>query len=280
MKEKTMTEDLAQVRDWWRTEIVEVSDGTVRYRGYPVEQLIGRASFPQMVWLLLRGDLPTPEQARLLEAAMVASVNAGPMSPSCAISAMAITCGVGLNNAVASGINALGDTHGGAGQQVMEHFAAVATDAGDVDPSAAVERYLDAFFARGSRFLPGFGHRFHSSDPRAQRLLSLLVEAEAQGTVSGRWRAIALAFEAALGRRKGRHLPINIDGAFAAVLAELGFAPPLGRGVFVLARALGLLAHAWETMEQGARIKGPVPDAVMYTYAGPAPRDMDEAAGA
>lgn len=266
--------ELEQVRDWWKTEIIDVADGSIRYRGYPIEQLIGSVSFPQVIWLLVRGEIPGEEQAKLLEAAMVASVNAGPMSPSCAISSMAITCGVGLNNAVASGINALGDTHGGAGQQVMEIFEAIRADMGDGDAAPAVERYLDGFFAQGGKFLPGFGHRFHSEDPRATRLLDLVAEAQARGAVEGTSREIALSLEASLTRRKGRKIPINVDGAFAAVLAELGFAPPLGRGVFVLARAVGLMAHAWETMEQGKRIKGPVPDSVMFTYAGPAPRDL------
>src|SRR5690606_38748432 len=88
-----------KVRDWWQTEIVDVQDGQIRYRGYAIEDLIGNVGFVDMVWLLLRGDLPDRHEAKLLEAAMVSSVNAGPMSPSCAIAAMAITCGVGLNNA-------------------------------------------------------------------------------------------------------------------------------------------------------------------------------------
>ncbi len=74
-----------KVRDWWRTEIVNVSDGQIRYRGYAIEELIGKVGFVEVVWLLLRGELPEAAEARLLEAAMVSPVNAGPMSPSCAI---------------------------------------------------------------------------------------------------------------------------------------------------------------------------------------------------
>lgn len=264
-----------KVRDWWRTEIVDVSDGQIRYRGYAIEELIGNVGFIDVVWLLLRGELPAKQEAKLLEAAMVSSVNAGPMSPSCAISAMAITCGVGLNNALASGINALGDTHGGAGQQVMEILHAIRDAEGD-GVEAKVEAYLDAFFARGGKFLPGFGHRFHSEDPRAVRMLALVDEAAEAGSVSGDFGRMIRAIEASLTRRKGKPIPTNVDGAFAAVLAELSFAPPLARGVFVLARAVGLLAHAVETQEQAKRIKGPVPDDIMYTYDGPAPRGLGE----
>src|SRR3546814_45345 len=122
--------ELKPVRDWWQTAIIDVKPGNVTLRGYPIEQLIGRVSFIETLWLLVRGELPNAEEGRLLEAAMVASVNGGPMSPSCSIASMAMTCGVGLNNAIASGINALGDTPGGAGrseehtselQSIMRH---------------------------------------------------------------------------------------------------------------------------------------------------------------
>src|SRR3546814_6340390 len=97
-------------------------------------------------------------------------------------------------------------------------------------------------------------------------MIELVRQARDAGTVSGLYLDIAQALTTALRERKGKEIPINVDGAFAIVLAELGFAPPLGRGVFVLARSVGLLAHAWETMQEGRRIKGPVPPQVMYSY--------------
>ena len=68
---------------------------------------------------------------------------------------------------------------------------------------------------------------------------------------------------------------MNIDGATAVVYCELGFAPELGRGVFILSRSVGILAHAWEQMQQGGRIKGPQAKFLNYTYDGPARRDLD-----
>src|SRR3546814_7420583 len=101
---------------------------------------------------------------------MVASVIGGPSSPSCSSASMAMTFGVGLNNAIASGINALGDTHGGAGQQCMEFFGRVRTliDSGR-DVTTAVTEALELFFTDGGKFVPGFGHRFHHVDPRSTR---------------------------------------------------------------------------------------------------------------
>jgi len=71
---------------------------------------------------------------------------------------------------------------------------------------------------------------------------------------------------------------MNIDGATAVIYAELGFAPPLGRGLFILSRSVGILAHAWEQSQQGGRIKGPMPPSIAYAYTGVAERTYDEPA--
>jgi citrate synthase len=68
-------------------------------------------------------------------------------------------------------------------------------------------------------------------------------------------------------------VPLNIDGATAVIYAELGFPPPLARGLFCLSRSVGILAHAWEQMQQGGRNKGPTPPAYRWTYTGPNPID-------
>src|SRR6185369_10673616 len=100
-----------------------------------------------------------------------------------------------------------------------------------------VVQELDSFTAAHGKFIPGFGHRFHPIDPRAPRLLALVDAAAAAGTVSGHFTHIARGIEAELKSRKGKMIPMNIDGATAVIYAELGFAPPLARGVFCLSRA-------------------------------------------
>ena len=95
--------------DYWSTSIIDMKPGIIRMRGYPIQELIGNVSFPSMIWLLTRGELPSPAEARLLEAALVASVDHGPHAPSIAISRIAVSCGLQLNNAMASAVNTLGD---------------------------------------------------------------------------------------------------------------------------------------------------------------------------
>jgi len=133
---------------------------------------------------------------------------------------------------------------------------------------------VDAFTTENGPFLPGFGHRFHPVDPRVPRLLALVDEAANAGAVGGRFAAIGRAVERDLERRKGKLIPMNIDGVTAVVYAELGFAPPLARGLFCLSRSVGILAHAWEQSQQGGRNKGPIPRRHIWTYDGPARRDV------
>lgn len=265
----------ASPEDWWATAIIDMAPGRIHLRGYAIEDLIGRVSYAEMVWLMTRGELPDRAEAGLLEAALVAAVDHGPQAPSIAAARMAITCGVGINAAMANAANMLGDVHGGAGEQAVEFYHAIAAraDAGlAVAPAAAAE--IDARRARGQTHLPGFGHRFHPVDPRAPRLLALVDEAARRGVVSGRYAAIGRAVEARLAEGRARPVPMNIDGATAVVYAELGFAPALCRGLFVLSRSVGALAHAFEEQGSGARNKGPVPRQHLWTYTGPPPRPL------
>ena len=260
---------LKQATAWWSTSIIDIHPGEIVIRGYPIQELIGALSFAQMVWLMLRGEVPAPAQAKLLEAALVAAVDHGPQAPSIAISRMAVTCGLPINGAMASAINALDDIHGGAGQQCMELYQSIAqrADTG-TNEEEAVELELDRFIAERGKIVAGFGHRFHRIDPRAVKLLDLVRRAQSNGVVSGRFARIGTLIEQSLERRKGSRIPMNIDGATAVIYSELGFAPPLGRGLFVLSRSVGILAHAWEQTQQGGRIKGPMPPKIPFQYVG------------
>ncbi|WP_042337346.1 citryl-CoA lyase [Paraburkholderia ferrariae] len=268
--------DLAALcADYWSTSIIDIHPGSIKVRGYPIQELIGRVSFPQMIWLMLRGELPNEGQASLLEAALVASVDHGPHAPSIAISRIATSCGLPLNGAMASALNTLDDVHGGAGQQAVELYADIAAriDAGET-LEAAVEAGVDTFIAHHGKYLPGFGHRFHPVDPRAGRLLALVDEQVAASVIAGRYARIARGVEVLLKQRKDKPVPMNIDGVTAVIYAELGFAPELARGVFCLSRAVGILAHAWEQRGRHERNKGPMPRQIPYAYTGAPERHL------
>ncbi len=257
---------MSDVTDWWQTAIIDMEPGRIDIRGHPIQDLIGTVSFPQMIWLMLRGTLPTLGEAALLDAALTAAVDHGPQAPSIATARMAVTCGAALNQAMASAVNLLDDVHGGAGEQAVELYHRI-------DASGDLPATLADWRADHGKYVPGFGHRFHKPvDPRAPRLMALVAEAEAAGTVPGRFRHIGMEIEAHLNETAGKPIPMNIDGATAVIYAELGFPPPLARGLFCLSRSVGILAHAWEQSQQGGRNKGPTPPAYRWRYTGP-PRD-------
>ncbi|TIQ38455.1 MAG: citryl-CoA lyase [Mesorhizobium sp.] len=272
--------DRERGEEWWRTGIIEMHPGVIRLRGYEIQDLIGRVSFPAMIWLMLRGELPSEEQAALLGIALGAAVDHGPQAPSIAIARMAATCGVGINNAMASAINVLGDVHGGAGEQALALYGDIAAAMdGGASLAEAVSARLDRFFAEEKGYVPGLGHRFHPIDPRVPRLMQLTRAFAARGSVSGRFAGIAEAIEAEVATRKGKTIPLNIDGATAVIYGELGFPPPLTRGLFVLSRSVGILAHAWEQSQESDRNKGPLPKEWLWAYTGtparPFPGDAD-----
>jgi len=252
------------VADWWRTRIIDMEPGRIAIRGRPIEELIGETGFARMIWLTVMGDQISGPRAALFEAALVAAVDHGPQAPSIAAARMAATCGVGLQSAMATGLNMLGDVHGWAGEQAVALYHSVA----EAGPEGLVTA-LAAWRAEHGPYLPGFGHRFHKPvDPRAPRLLALVDQAAQQGAVSGAYAQVGRAIEKELARERGKPVPMNIDGATAVIYAELGCPAPLARGFFGLSRSVGILAHAWEQTQQGGRNKGPTPPSYRWTYDG------------
>ncbi|MDQ0771667.1 citrate synthase [Streptomyces aurantiacus] len=260
-----MTDSQNEAALWWATAVSHIEPGRIELRDRPIQELIGTTSLVDVIYLMLRGTLPSQPHSALLEAALVAGVDHGPQAPSIAAARMAATCGVGLNNAIATGVNMLGDAHGGAGQQCVEMLTDIRAAHDDGLGWDDAARDVMSKWQSRSRYLPGFGHRFHPLDPRRDPLLGLVQQAVAEGVVTGDFLQAALAVESALQRRRAgaRPVPMNIDGATAIIYAELGFDAPLARGLFVLSRSVGILAHAWEESGQGRRNKGPVPRSVL-----------------
>jgi citrate synthase len=241
----------------WRTAIVDARDGQIRLRGYEVSSLMTGKTFTDTIFLLHQGRLPSAHERALLDAILTGVADHGSGAPSCATARLALSGNrQSLSAAVAAGILAVGDDHGGAGSGCMEMIAAgvarLKRDGITVEEAArsAVE---DA--RRAGKRLAGLGHRVHSIDPRTKILFDLAGE----GGVAGDGVAFMQALERAAGEAI-KPLPINIDGALAAVLHDMGFPPPFGRLVFIIGRVAGLTAEVAEELarEKPMRIKIPV----------------------
>jgi citrate synthase len=273
-KRSALTRFQAGGHAWWETAISDVAPGRIVLRGHRVEDLIGPMSYGGIVGLLVGNRELSAAQARLLEAALVAGVDHGVRAPSIAAARMAATCGIPLNCAVATGLNMLGDDHGGAGEQCMELIFEVTGP--DPDDISALESRAQAAVARrlaSGANLPGFGHQLHKSvDPRRAPLMRLVDEVVAAGEIPGHSARAGMALESALSAAKGRHLTMNIDGVTAVIYCELGFPALAAKGLFCLSRGVGLVAHALEEMTSGSLIKGPCPPGdELVRYTGPPP---------
>ena len=99
----------------WRTGITLIEPNKILVRGYPLDELMGRVSFAEAIYLLLIGELPTPAIGRLLEAVLVSSIDHGATPPSTLAACNVATTGAPLRASVAAGVLAFGTPLGGGG---------------------------------------------------------------------------------------------------------------------------------------------------------------------
>jgi citrate synthase len=241
----------------WKTAITDSDDTRIWFRGHDVTELMGRATFADTVFLLHRGRLPTENERRLIDAILIAVADHGPGSPSAAAARVVATGNrAAPEAAVAAGVLAIGDKHAGAGMACMQLISdgLRLREAESLSMEEAARRVVSDTTGRGER-IPGLGHRTHSIDPRTAVLFSLA----RQGGLASDGTAFMTALEHAAGAQI-KPLPINIDGALAAVLYDLGFPPLFGKLVFIIGRVAGLTAQVTEeyTRERPMRIRIPV----------------------
>ncbi len=249
----------------WETGIAEVvsRDGEeeVIVRGHRLSELIGRLSFAEMMFLVLRGTLPSAPQARVLDALLVASVEHG-IAPPSMISRCFASYGTSIQAAVGGGVLAFGDRMGGLGEQLAKLM--VDRLAGeDADPAAideAARAIVDDAVRAGER-LPGYGIPLHRTDPRAPKLLAV---ARAEG-VHGPYCRLAEAIERELAaRRDGRPVPLNLDGVGAAIVLDLGFSWRATRIFLITPRTVSMAAHFLEEQDQDTAWRHIPADRITY----------------
>ncbi len=252
----------------WNTAITRIEPNRVAVRGYDIAELMGRVSFGAAVHLILTGELPTKPVARLMDAVLVSSIDHGATPPSALAARTTASTGASLSASVAAGIMSINRHHGGAIEDCARHLKVIADRAVSefISIDEAARRTLAAMKETGER-MPGFGHRYHTKDPRTARLFELAREAGVDGVHMKAARAVEKSFAEA-----GTALPINVDGAIGAILADLGMNPAAFNGIFMIARTPGLAAHVLEeqTREKPMRRIDPV----NHGYDGPGARSL------
>jgi citrate synthase len=242
------------VSNFWRTAISQVGSNQILIRGYQVQELARKRSFGDVVFLLLTGQLPRGQEGRLVEAILVCCCDHGLLAPSTDAVRFVASSGVPLQAAVAAGVCAIGDHHGGAIEPLARMLVKAAT--GQLDLKAHMKR-----LKRSRQRMPGLGHPVHTSDPRTKVLLELAKKWK----LSGIHVRLALELEAATESLVGKHLPLNVDGAIAALMADMGIDPVYGKAFFIISRAAGFIAHACEQQLHEKPFKELPADEVTYT---------------
>ena len=230
-----------------KTAVSRVEKDKIVTRGYNQRDLIEKIRYSDMVFLLLKGRLPTVKQARIFNHVLVSFCDHGVTPPSTQTARLIASSGSPMNSAVAGALLSFGHKHAGAIEKAMELYqskinSAHLIDDPDIDnkqiASLAIEIYKE-YVLKGKK-IPGFGHRYHKIDPRADKLIEVAIN---EGFI-GPHLKLALAVQDLLAEKK--NIRLNVDGANAAILSDLGFDPELGLGVFIIGRVPGIIAHIRE----------------------------------
>ncbi len=252
-----------------KTQISALLDGKLCVRGYDIADLISGASFADCVHLLLSGELPSEDTRRVIDAILVSCIDHGLNAPSIHIARASASCGAPLSTAVGAGIGSISTHHGGAGEECAR-LLQQAHSGGGSTAEIAETIVREALEAR--RNLPGYGHRdYKKVDPRSRALFEI---ARANGCY-GSHCELAEAVADELERQKGRRLVLNIDGAHAAILSDLGYHWSRVQSFFLIGRSVGLCAHAHEESENARPLAYLGDSRVEVDYDGPPPRSME-----
>ena len=256
----------------WRTALTCIEPNKILVRGYPLDEVMGRLTFGEAIYLLFMGEVPSPGIGRLMEAILVSFIDHGATPPSTLAARNTATTGAPLRACVAAGVLGFGRFHGGdieacmrfldTGLELMRKGASYSEAAEDI-----VERALQS-----EEGIPGFGHRFHTRDPRAARLFQMALELEVEGEHIQMIRAVELRL--AERPHTGTPLPVNIDGAIAALCGDLGIPPLVANALFIISRVPGIAAQAREESERHHPMRQIDPKD--HVYDGPSQRRLPE----
>lgn len=229
------------------TAISSASADRITVRGQDLAgDLMGRIGFTEYFFLLAVGRMPTPDQRDFLDMCLVALAEHG-LTPSVQAARMTLAADpAALQGAVAAGILGCGTVILGAANECRRLLTDILARTDTGGELAAMAQLVASGYRSRKVPIPGYGHPLHKPvDPRAERMLAL---AKARG-VAARGVAAARALQVAIEAVYGKPLPMNISMAIAAVMLDLDVPAIVIRGIPILARTAGLIAHLGEEAE-------------------------------
>ncbi len=256
LKVEVMTE---AAQPYWTTSVSDISAHDVFVRGYSLGSIIGRLPFSAVTALLIRGQIPTPGEAKVIDAILCSILDYGLQKSG----TVAARCVVSVNPQMAPGLAAAVLAAGeyalspeDAGRFIQNHFAAWRKSGLPLDTFAGE---LVAELRRDEKRIPGFGHPvFRDIDPRAQTLKAIAMQYGIWGQTGAFYEAVHHAFKAAAGKSD---LVINDVGMIACILSEMNYSPQEMAGLAILSTIPGIIAHVSEELTSNVRLRG-VPDSI------------------
>ncbi len=237
----------------FKTSISDIRrDGTEIIRGYKLTDLIEKKSFVETIFLILKGELPNPSHAKMMDAIFSAVIDHGPAVASALTARISASAKNDLHTSVAAGLLGLGGRHGVVIEPAMNFFY---DNSNESDLAGLLQKMKEK-----KQYASGFGHKIFEVDPRTQALLKIAKETG----IYGRYCEFAEKVETTLNSTSSKKLPLNADGAIAAILCDMGFDARVGDGIFVIARVPGLVSQVVEEITSGEGIRRIEPEEIEY----------------
>ncbi|MEX2724157.1 MAG: citryl-CoA lyase [Candidatus Freyarchaeota archaeon] len=262
--------EFALWKGYFKTAITDLPPGKILIRGYPLDELMGNISFAEVLYLILKGELPSREEGKLLEAVLFGIVDHGFLSSASPPARYVVSGNPDPIHGLVSGILSIGHFTGSpraSGEMLREAYKLMKDENLSVEETAkrVVER-----FRKEKKRIPGLGHPLYKVDPRAARLRQL---AEKYGKL-GEYVRLMEAIRDEFVRTSGKEIPINTDGMMAAVMAELGFEPIEMELLGVVSYLPGIIGHTIEELKSGQIVRVIPP--IITEYTGPPERHLPE----
>jgi citryl-CoA lyase len=238
---------------YWTTKVSDVEDADVYVRGFSLGELIGKISFSAATYLLVRGELATPGQCRMMDAFLCSILDYSLYKPGTAAARYCVSGNPQMTAGIATAVLSVGEytlAPEDTGRFIATSYKQFKASGHPMDEYAS--QFVSEFQKSGKR-VPGLGHpKFKTSDPRAQGLKRIAVQEALWGEACDWYEAVHRAFISHVDKP---HIPINEVGMMAAIMTQMDFTPDEMTGIALMSSMPGVIAHVSEELRAGHRIR-------------------------